>query len=69
MVSLDDFKQKDNRLIISDAHADYLYEQSYGRQVEKMYDAQIKAHLEEEKKEIQSHQDYINKNYVRVGEC
>lgn len=58
-------------LIVSDAHADYLYEQSYDRQVEKHYNMLIEAKLAEEKEEqaklIQQHQEYVNRNYVRVG--
>ena len=54
-------------MIINDAHADYLYEQSIERQIEKMYDAQIKKFLEDEKREKESHQKYIEKNYIRIG--
>ena len=58
-------------LIVSDAHADYLYEQSYGRQLEKYHKVLIEEKLAEEKEEqarlIQQHQEYVKRNYVRVG--
>ena len=38
-------------LILSDAHAHYLYEQSHERMVEKMYENQIDEYLEAEKAE------------------
>lgn len=55
-------------LILSDAHAEYLYEHDCEeRKVEK----QIEKHLEEEREEklrLQKiHEDYCEKNYVRVG--
>jgi len=53
--------------VISDTHADYLYEQSFNRQLEKLYDAQIQRFLEEERAKEQVHKDYTEKNYVRVG--
>lgn len=55
-------------LILSDAHANYLYEQSHDRMVEKMYENQIDAFLEEEKAEKQAHKNYVESNYIRVGE-
>ena len=54
-------------LILSDAHAHYLYEQSHERMVEKMYENQIDEYLEAEKAEKESHQKYIEKNYIRIG--
>lgn len=54
-------------LIISDAHADYLYETSYERMVEKNYEMLIDERLAEEKSEKEAHKEYINKNYVRIG--
>ena len=58
-------------LIVSDAHANYLYEQSYERQLERYYDNLIKEKLAEEKEEqaelIKQHQDYVNRHYIRVG--
>lgn len=54
-------------VVMSDAHADYLYEQSFNRQLEKLYDAQIQRFLEEERAKEQAHKDYTEKNYVRVG--
>jgi hypothetical protein len=59
-------------LILSDAHANYLYEQSYDRQVEKHYDWLIDCKLAEEEleKEIEmkQHAKYVESNYVRVGD-
>ena len=58
-------------LVINDAHANYLYEQSYSRQVERHYDALIECKLAEEKaemkKEMEQHAKYVESNYVRVG--
>ena len=54
-------------MIINDAHAHYLYEQSIERQIEKMYNAQIKKFLEDEKREKEAHKEYTEKNYIRVG--
>ena len=54
-------------LVISDAHADYLYETSYERMVEKNYDILIDERLAEEKAEKEAHKEYINKNYIRIG--
>ena len=56
-------------MILSDAHADYLYEQSYGRQTEKMYDAQVGMKLDEERLEKEAHKEYTKKNYIKIGEC
>ena len=54
-------------LIISDEHAHYLYEQSYGRMVERRYDGQIEAYLEDEKAEKAAHKEYTERNYIRIG--
>ena len=54
-------------LVISDVHADYLYETSYERMVEKSYDLLIDERLAEEKAEEKAHKEYINKNYIRIG--
>lgn len=54
-------------LILSDAHADYLWEQSYGRETEKRYQQQIDEFLEEEKLEEESHKKYTERNYIRIG--
>lgn len=54
-------------LIVSDAHAHYLYEQSYGRAIERMYENQIENKLAEERAEKEAHEDYVSKNYIRVG--
>ena len=59
-------------LILSDAHAIYLYEQSYERQIEKHYDNLISCKLAEEEIEneiaMKQHIAYVKSNYVRVGE-
>jgi hypothetical protein len=52
---------------MSEAEAEYLYEQSYERQVEKRYDWLIQQKLAEERKEIEAHKEYTKKNYIRVG--
>ena len=54
-------------LIINDAHASYLYEQSYERMVEKMENAQIEEFLQKERAEKQAHKEYTEKNYIRIG--
>ena len=54
-------------LILSDAHADYLWGQSYGRETEKRYQQQIDEFLEEEKLEEESHKKYTERNYIRIG--
>ena len=54
-------------LVISDDHADYLWETSYERETEKRYQDQIRKFLAEEKREEQSHKEYTKKNYIRVG--
>ena len=54
-------------LILSDAHADYLWEQSYGRETEKRYQQQIDEFLEEEKLEEESHKKYTERNDIRIG--
>ena len=54
-------------LIISDAHADYLYEQSHERQIEKTYQFWIDEKLAEEREEKERHEDYCEKNYIRIS--
>ena len=46
---------------------EYLYEQSYERQVEKRYDWLIQQKLAEERKELEDHKEYTKRNYIRVG--
>ena len=53
--------------ILSDEHAHYLWEQSYERMVEKRYEAQIDAYLEDEKAEKKAHKEYTERNYIRIG--
>ena len=54
-------------LILSDAHADYLWETSHEREIEKRYQYQIDELLEQEKLEEKSHREYTEKNYIRIG--
>lgn len=54
-------------LILSDAHAFYVYEQSPERILEKVTQNQIDGKLEEERLELKNHKDYVGKNYIRVG--
>ena len=65
MTTLDRYKKK--QLVVSNEHAHYLYEQSYGKLVEKEYAELINEYLAEEKMEKVKHQNYIEKNYIRVG--
>lgn len=53
--------------IISDEHALHLYEQSFQRELDKLYDAQIENFLEKERAEKKAHKEYTDKNYVRIG--
>lgn len=53
--------------VMTVAEAEYLYEQSWERQVDKMYEHQIQEKLAEERKEEQSHKDYAKRNYIRIG--
>ena len=46
---------------------EYLYEQSYERQVEKRYDWLIQQKLAEERKELEAHKEHTKRNYIRVG--
>ena len=74
-MSLDQWKvdtpksQVKRPLILSDAHAEYLVEKFCP---EILLCKQIKAKLAEEKIEreikIKQHENYVNNNYVRVGE-
>ena len=58
-------------LILSDAHAHYLYETSCERMMEKQYERQIDEKLAEERAEKEElelkHKKYASNNYVRVG--
>lgn len=60
-------KESEKPLIINDAHAFYLYEQSYDRMVEKRENAQIEEFIQMERAEKQAHKEYTEKNYIRVG--
>lgn len=74
-ISLDHWKvdtsksQMKRPLILSDAHAEYLVENFCP---ERLLCKQIEAKLAEEKiereNEIKQHENYVNNNYVRVGE-
>ena len=59
--------QEKKPVIISDEHALHLYEQSFQRELDKLYDAQIENFLEKERAEKKAHKEYADKNYVRVG--
>ncbi len=59
-------KQK-KPVVLSDAHAIYLYEQSFHRQLEKFEDEQIERFLEEERAAEKAHKEYTEKRYIRVG--
>lgn len=56
-------------LILSDAHLDYLYNHDCE---ERRVELQIQDKLDEEREEArqleEAHEDYIAKNYIRVGE-
>ena len=75
MTSLDQWttsqKSEPKPVEFSDEYVDYLYENSYERQIEKEYDYLIQEKLAEEKameiKEKESHARYVKSNYVRVG--
>ena len=54
-------------LILSDEHADSLWEHSYERETEKRYQYQIDEFLEEERYEEEAHKRYTEKNYIRIG--
>ena len=54
-------------MILSDDHAHYLYETSCERMLEKDYERLVDERLAEEKAKKESHRDYIEKNYIRVG--
>ena len=58
-------------MILSDAHALYLWEQSHDRMVEKNYDYLIQEYLAEEQMRIEEenekHARYVKNNYIRVG--
>lgn len=59
--------QEKKSVIISDAHALHLYEQSFHRELDKLYDVQIERFLEKERAEKKAHKEYTDKNYVRIG--
>lgn len=71
MTTLDTFTDKVQEAkpqhTMSVAEAEYLYEQSYERQVEKRYEWLIQQKLAEERKEEQSHREYTKRNYIRIG--
>ena len=73
MITLDQFGvfNKDSEMevpmIISDAHADYLYEQSYDRQIEKNYQRLVDEKLAEERLEKERHEKYCDRNYIRIN--
>lgn len=58
-------------LILSDAHAEYLYQTSCERMMEKEYERQVDEYLAKERAEKEElelkHKKYASNNYVRVG--
>ena len=54
-------------VILSDEHAHYLHEQSFGRQLDKLYDAQFERRIAEDKAKEENHKKYVGNNYVRIG--
>ena len=58
---------KKKPVIISDQHAHYLHENSFGRQLDKLYDMQFERKIAEEKAKEESHKDYVEKTYLRIG--
>lgn len=56
---------------ISQAEADYLYENSYEMEIERRYDWLIQQKLAEEKQEndekMRAHSNYVKNNYIRIG--
>ena len=54
-------------VILSDQHAHYLHEQSFGRQLDKLYDMQFERRVAEDKAKEERHKKYIGDTYVRVG--
>lgn len=59
--------QTKKSVILSDEHAHYLYEKSFGRQLDKLYEAQFERKIAEDKQIEENHKKYIGNNYVRVG--
>lgn len=70
MITLDTFKDT-SKLIINDEHAEYVYNQSYGKIVDDNYDYLIERELAEERaneiKKIDQHAKYVENNYIKVG--
>ena len=58
---------KKKPVIISDQHAHYLHENSFGRQLDKLYDMQFERKIAEEKAKEECHKDYVEKTYLRIG--
>lgn len=54
-------------VILSDQHAHYLHEQSFGRQLDKLYDMQFERQIAEDKAKEERHKNYVEKTYVRIG--
>lgn len=55
-------------LVISDAHADYLYENFCpSRLLEKQIEKKLNEEQFEEQKLVEQHKKYVEKNYIRVG--
>jgi len=58
---------KKKPVIISDQHAHYLHENSFGRQLDKLYDMQFERKIAEDKAKEKNHKDYVEKTYLRIG--
>lgn len=70
MTTLDTFKDKPQEVKLqsmSEEHIEYLYEQSYQRQVDKNYDYLIERRLADEREAEVSHKQYAERNYIRIG--
>lgn len=71
-ITLDQWKTSPNHKLeqgtsMSLEQANYLYESSYPRYIEKLYDWQIEQKLAEEKQELEKHKEYVKTNYIRIG--
>lgn len=54
-------------VVMSDEHAHYLHEKSFGRQLDKLYDMQFERKIAEDKAKDENHKKYVGNNYVRIG--
>ena len=61
-------KAQKKPVIISDQHAHYLHEQSFGRQLDKLYDMQFERRIAADKAKEERHKKFVEKTYVRIGD-